>query len=365
MPALYLHVPSCREAAPPSASILVEALLREAERHARPPFLNAPFQMLYVGGGRPSALPLPALRTLIASCQDLFAGAALKEITLELHPADASPSALATLRALGITRLSIGTPPSAHPEMDSALDTAPALPRLLQAVRAAEFPSLSVDLYVGRAGPSPLDWKKRLRRLAALRAPHVALREGSAGAREAAEAEASGPAPPSFPHAMRFLAANGYQQYELTHFARPGHRSHYQEHTYAHGNILGLGPGAASFWWADRSTPTAARRWSNVEDSAAYATHLRNGFAPVSARESLSQQELAREYILLRLRSHAGLDLRVLKNRYSTVLGRRPTALLDRLRAEGLLHEAPERIRLTPRGRLLTDAITRRLLRAA
>jgi len=358
MPALYLHVPSCPGATPPGASTLVEALLREAERHARPPFLDAPFQTLYVGGGRPSALPPPALRTLIESCQNLFARAALEEVTLELHPADASPSALATLRALGITRLSIGAPPSARPEMDSA----PALPRLLQAVRAAEFLSLSVDLYVGRAPPSV--WKRRLRRLATLRAPHVALHEGSADARKAAETEASGPAH-SFAHAMRFLAANGYQQYELTHFARPGHRSHYQEHTYAHGNILGLGPGAASFWWADRSTPTTARRWSNVEDSAAYATRLRNGSAPVSARNSLSQQELAREYILLRLRSHAGLDLRVLKNRYGTVLGRRPTALLDRLQAKGLLHDAPERIRLTPRGRLLTDAITRRLLRAA
>lgn len=361
MPALYLHVPSCPGAAPPGASPLVEALLREAERHARPPFLNAPFQTLYVGGGRPSALPLPALRTLIESCQNLFARTALEEVTLELHPADASPSALAALRALGITRLSIGAPPSARPKMDSA----PALPRLLRAVRAAEFLSLSVDLYVDRAPPSV--WKKRLRRLVALRAPHVALYEGSVDtdAREAAETEASGPVHSSFAHAMRFLAANGYQQYELTHFARPGHRSHYQEHTYAHGNILGLGPGAASFWWADRSTPTTARRWSNVEDSAAYATRLRNGSAPVSTRESPSQQELAREYMLLRLRSHAGLDLRVLKNRYGTVLGRRPTALLDRLRTEGLLHDAPERIRLTPRGRLLADAITRRLLRAA
>jgi len=71
---------------------------------------------------------------------------------------------------------------------------------------------------------------------------------------------------------------------------------------------------------------------------------------------------LAREYILIRLQTRDGVSLPVLRNTYDLDLRSAAGPLLDRLRTEGLAHDTPDRLRLTRRGRLLTDAITRRLL---
>jgi oxygen-independent coproporphyrinogen-3 oxidase len=82
----------------------------------------------------------------------------------------------------------------------------------------------------------------------------------------------------------------------------------------------------------------------------------------VAAEEHLDRPELAREYILLRLRTSDGLDLQTLETLYGVDLRARKSAVLTRLGEAGLIHEGSASVRLTRRGRLLTDAITQRLL---
>lgn len=353
--ALYLHIPSPPWPPPYTAEALVATLAEEAAHYGNSPVAEAAVETLYIGGGRPSALPLPALRRLLGACRSSFDTGAVREITLELHPDDASPALLDALVPLGVTRLSIGAPSRAT----ARADTRPEWMRILRRGRAAGR-RLSVDLALAPTHPSRAAWKARLHRVVDLRVPHVALHElPSTTTDEYADAQTAD----RFAFAMHFLAAKGYQPYTLTHFARPGHRSFYQAHTYAHGNILGLGPGAESFWWPSRDAPSTARRWSNADAPAAYVSQRETGFAPLAAHDPMDRRALAREYLLLRLRTAEGLDLDVLAHRYNTALRRRATATLDRLRAEGLVHDAPDRLCLTPRGRLLADAITRRLMR--
>jgi oxygen-independent coproporphyrinogen-3 oxidase len=353
--ALYLHIPSPPWESPHTAEALVTTLAEEAAHYGTSPVAEAAVETLYIGGGRPSALPIPALRRLLGACRASFDTGAVREVTLELHPNDASPTLLDALAPLGITRLSVGAPSPAAADTDAL----PAWMRSIRRVRAAGR-RLSVDLALPPTHPARTAWNARLHRIVDLRVPHVALHERpSAATDERADARAAD----RLAFAMRFLAAKGYQPYTLTHFARPGHRSYYQTHTYAHGNILGLGPGAESFWWPSRDAPSTARRWSNANAPAAYVSQSQTGFPPVAAHDPLDRRALAREYLLLRLRTAKGLDLDVLAHRYDTALHRRASAALGRLRAEGLIHDVPDRVRLTPRGRLLTDAITRRLMR--
>jgi oxygen-independent coproporphyrinogen-3 oxidase len=164
--------------------------------------------------------------------------------------------------------------------------------------------------------------------------------------------------------AMTFLQSEGYDQYELTHFALPGHRSAHQEHYYAHGNYLGLGPGAESFWWIHREDGFGARRWKNVSDLGQYASLLDDRYPPVAFRRTLNQPELAHEYVLLRLRTSEGLDLDVLNRQYDVDLYSSRITLLDRLQEEGLIRADEHSLRLTNRGRLVADAITKQLLPA-
>lgn len=353
--ALYLHIPPPPWPPPHTAEALVTTLVDEAAHYGTSPVAEAPVETLYIGGGRPSALPLPALRRLLGACRSSFDTSAVQEVTLEMHPNDASPTLLDALASLGITRLSVGAPSRAAADAD----TPPAWMRSIRHGRAAGQ-RLSVDLALAPTRPSPAAWKARLHRVVDLRVPHVALHEVPSAA---TSPQASARTADRLAFAMRFLAAKGYQPYTLTHFARPTHRSQYQRHTYAHGNILGLGPGAESFWWPSRTTPSTARRWSNADAPAAYVSQSEGGFPPVAAHNPMDRHALAREYLLLRLRTAEGLDLDTLARRYDTALRSRAAATLDRLRAEELIHDVPNRVRLTPRGRLLADAITRRLMR--
>lgn len=357
MDALYLHVP--HRLAHPSA--FVAAACHEMELCAEPPFTDAPVRMLYVGGGRPSHLSPSALRTLVDACRQSFDASRLEEVTVELHPSDASAGVCEALRNLGITRLSIEGRSFVDAELQavemsySAADLRQTLNHALE----TGFDSVSVDLMFGGPHQSLSTWKASLQRAVDLRVPHVTLHELDAGEGTPREDEVRADC---FAFAMTFLRAKGYEQYELTHFARPGHHSRYQSHVYAHGNVLGLGPGAESFWWPERDSGTTAERWSNVTNVAAYVERLHDDEAPVARRETLDRPALAREYILLRLRTNDGLDLAVLENRYDCPLRRKKHDTLERLAAEGLIHHDPPHVRLTERGRLLTDAITQRLI---
>ena len=357
MAALYLHIPF---RTPPSSSETSEftaAVVQEMNRYARPPYTDAPFRAFYVGGGRPSSLPETALQTLVEAPRQQLGITEFDEVSIELHPADASMSFLETLHELGLTRLSIAARSFVDAELRAieALYSTEDLEGILRTARAIGVERLSVDLVFGGTEQSRSTWKNSLHNAVALRVPHITLHEREAEGNPKDEDDRAD----RFAFAMTFLDAKGYEQYELTHFARPGHRSRYQEQVYAHSNVLGLGPGAESFWWPDRAEPTSAQRWANVPDVATYVNQLRSDAWPVARREHFDRSALAREYVLLRLRTRNGLDLDVLNDRYNASLR---THRLDRLIQEGLLHDDPHRVRLTPRGRLLADAVTQRLL---
>ncbi len=368
MAGLYVHVPF-RAAPRPydhaytvvnptlNASVLATALAREIDRRANPVLEDVPIRSLYVGGGRPSLCPPGTLRPLVRALGRVVEPTILDEVTVELHPADTSPVYLSRLRRLGVTRLSIEG--LSFIEEDLAAVGAPHstddLARSIRQVRRAGFRQFSVDLLFGGAGQSRAGWKASLQRAVSLGVPHLTLHELDTGDAEKRADQLA--------FALTFLRAKGYAPYELTHFARPGHRSLHQEHVYAHGSILGLGPGAESFWTPDARDSSAARRWSNVADLTAYVERLRADASPMAHDKTMATSALAREYMLLRLRTQAGLDLNTLADRYDLRLQDQKADTLRRLRRRGLIHEEADRVALTDRGRLLTDAITRRLLR--
>jgi oxygen-independent coproporphyrinogen-3 oxidase len=369
---LYLHVPFRRARRPyddstylvggrPDVEQYRTALCRELRAEVRSHLVEEPMTTLYAGGGRPSLFPLPAVHALLRCLAAHLDLAGLTEATVEVSPADATARYVHGLRRMGVTRLSLEVL-SFSSGVLHALD-APHSPddarRALAHVQAAGFDTVSVDLLFGLPSQSVEAWTATLRQALAHDVPHITIQEAPADA-----PSSEGKRAEQMERAMTLLRSEGYEQYELTHFARPGHRSAHQENYYAHGNYVGAGPSAESFWWPDRLASGPARRWSNVGAPDRYARLLRRHHAPVASRQTLSRQALAREYILLRLRTDAGLDLDRLAAQYGVDLRDDHAALLGRLRDDGLIHDIPDRVRLTPRGRLLTDAITGRLLPA-
>lgn len=374
MAGLYIHIPFRRDAhayddsfgVDPSTTDeaqFVAALRRELQMYGENYLSEEPLRTVYLGGGTPSLLSLQSIHDLLDALRTAVDVSALEEITMELTPSTVSADYLQGLRQMGVDRLSIEALSFSNEDL-RALDaphTAEAVATCLREARATGVTNLSVDLFFGWPEQSHTDWTAALKRAADLDLPHLTLLEAPSQAGPVASDKALAH---RLKHAMTMLRSEGYEQYELTHFARPGARSRHQENYYAHGNQLGLGPSAESFWWPRRPDRGHARRWSNVSDVDRYIALLRDRFPPIAFRQTLDRRALAQEYVMLRLRTEGGLDLDHLAQQYGVDLRAEQARLLDRLQDEHLIRAVDHRIRLTVRGRLVTDGITETLMPA-
>jgi oxygen-independent coproporphyrinogen-3 oxidase len=398
---LYVHVPfrerprSYDDAfyvrpndASASSSEYVSAVCRELRFYAHQYAADDGIETIYAGGGRPSLLRLGEVQSVVNTVLDLFDTSAITEATAEVNPADATREYLRGLNALGFNRLSLPVL-SFYPDDLAALGTPHSSADAIRAVRLAHhagFEHLSIDLLFGRPGGSFERWKANLQQAVDLRIPHLAIAEWTGDdPTEDAAVQSNGDdqreveTAKSLSFAISYLERNGYTQYELTHFARDGHRSRHHDATYAHANQLGVGPSAHSLWWSRDTEKAPARRWANVRDLDRYVDLLGRRYPPVAFRQTLPWPTLAQEYVMLRLRTGEGLDLGRLRRTYGLDLLERRGDLLHTLAEKGLVEhadapvpasesgteraeEAGPRIRLTPRGRLVTDGITQRLL---
>lgn len=370
MAGLYVHVPFRYERRPydeseyeagrsPDVPAFETALRRELRFYAHRFAEDEPMTTIYAGGGRPSLLPLSTVHSILTTLVEVFDASTFQEATAEISPADAEPRYVHGLKRMGFDRLSLEVLsffPNALATLNAS-HTAVQGVRAIQVVREAAFDSLSVELLFGWDTLSLENWEATLRHAVAMNIPHITISEVPEGRMEKASSDELAD---QMKLAITFLQSEGYHQYELTHFARSGHRSKHQENYYAHGNYLGIGPSAETFWWPARSS--RARRWANVNDPSRYAQLLDDRHPPVAYRRTLDAQSLAREYIFLRLRTESGLSLPEFQERYGIDLRSENEELLDLLRDVGMIHEEPNTVRLTIQGRLVADAITQRLM---
>lgn len=345
-------------------SPFVSALRKELRSHTDTHAVREPMSTLHIGGGRPSLLPLGSIHSLLRTFIDIFDTSVFEEATAETYPADATTGYLRGLQRMGINRVHLPVLsffPSALQAIDAPHTAAEAV-RAIRRVEETGFDSLSIDLLFGRPDQTLSDWRAVLQLAVGMDLPHLTLIEATNNLGPTASDEVIAD---QLEFAIRFLQSEGYNQYELTHFAKDGHSSLHQKNYYAHGNQLGAGPSAESFWWPRRNHPGNAHRWANVADLDEYVSLLNETTSPVAYRETLDRIELAREYIMLRLRTRAGLDLDHLCGQYGVDLPAERGDELDQLRDKGLIHWKERTVRLTNQGVLKADAITQRLLPAA
>jgi len=366
---LYLHIPFRPAAHPPLDAYTevdpglhtpyVQALVREIAHYGDRYGATEPIDTLHIGGGTPSLLHVDDLRRVLQAVLDGF-DAPLQEATIEVAPGHASADYLDSVQALGFTRVSLGVQ-SFYPDDRRALgfpSVADDMEPIVARCHAAGFDSFSIDLTFGWGEQEDAYWAANLARAARLEVPHLTLSEVTDDERAASKDQIS----TRYRRALEVLTDRGYEPYEIANFARPGHRSRQNEAYWSHANYLGLGTSAHSFWW--HGLP--AYRWANVTPSSRYAALIRQGHAPTEGREARSLDDLADEYVVLRLRTRDGLDLDHLSRRYGLDLTDMAADALDDLMEEGYLtHDAAtNRLQLTVDGLLVCDAVTQHLLQA-
>jgi oxygen-independent coproporphyrinogen-3 oxidase len=221
--------------------------------------------------------------------------------------------------------------------------------------RTAGFEHVSLDLIYGTPGESAADWRRSLEAAVAAGPDHVSAYALTVetGTRLAARIRRGElPAPDDDVLADRYLVADqvltaaGLRWYEISNWAAAGpSRCAHNMLYWTGGDWWGIGPGAHSH--------VSGTRWWNVRHPAAYAARIAAGRSPGQAREILSGPERQLERVMLLIRLAEGCPVAILsqaarKNAQSVV-------------ADGLATCAGARIVLTPRGRLLADAVAREL----
>ena len=315
-----------------------------------------PAQTVFFGGGTPTLLPAADLASMLRAVREDLGIAPGAEVTTEANPDSVTPEGLAQLAEAGFTRVSFGMQ-SAVPHVLAVLERTHDPARVPSAVRWAREAGLevSLDLIYGTPGESHDDLRASLDAALACEPDHVSayaliVEQGTKLAGQMRRGEV--PEPSDDDEADKYeivddtLTAAGFSWYEVSNWAREPENA--CEHNLAYwrgGDWWGIGPGAHSH--------VGGVRWWNVKHPTAYAGRLGRGESPAHAREVLGADDRRVEDVLLRSRLAEGFD--------PAWWGVRPQAA--QLLLDGLLEPAPQgRVALTRRGRLLADAVVRRLL---
>jgi len=314
--------------------------------------LDDSLRTLYVGGGTPSLLGEGAMEELAAVVGPGRLGASDLEWTAEANPESLTQELVSAWRRAGVNRLSIGvqTFDAEALQWMGRLHGADGAERAVEVARTGGLTNLSVDLIFGLPGRLKRSWRQDLERALALEVPHVSLygltvEEGTPLGRAVRKGKEAPVADQQYRDeyllAAELFASAGYEHYEVSNFAIPGHRSRHNS-VYWDGNpYLGLGNGAHSF-------AAPIRRW-NLREWSSYSESARAGDLPEHDREVVDTEARKIEQLWLGLRTSEGLPLRDLDERQRGLAG----AWSERgwtLALEGAL-------RLSPEGWLLLDEL--------
>ncbi|MCP9236819.1 radical SAM family heme chaperone HemW [Lewinella sp. JB7] len=315
---------------------VVDALVRELSvRRGELP--DGPVPSIYFGGGTPSILSAAELVRLFRAIRGAgyWNGDSDTEITLEANPDDLSEEAIAVLAGSPVNRLSIGIQSFDEADlrfMNRAHDARQALAAVGK-VRAAGFDNLSIDLIYGAQTTTDETWSRNLHVATDLGVNHVAAYALTVEPKTALGHQvATGAVPDTsdrrfavqFGMLIDHLTAAGFEQYEISNFARPGHRSRHNSGYWTGRPYLGIGPGAHSFDGQFR------RRW-NVSNNARYAKvwpEIATADAFVDAGPLLYTEELLRprdrynEFVMTSLRRTEGVAVAELNRRFGADLAR-------------------------------------------
>jgi oxygen-independent coproporphyrinogen-3 oxidase len=315
---------------------------------------------VFFGGGTPTLLPVSQLAQLLGGIRDAWGLAADAEVTTEANPDSVTTESLEELAAAGFTRVSFGMQ-SAVPHVLATLERThdpERIPLVVEWARAAGL-QVSLDLIYGTPGESLDDWRASLELAVAQHPDHLSayaliVETGTKLARQIARGEVAEPdddlQADMYELADGMLGEAGYAWYELSNWAtEPAHRSRHNLSYWTGQDWWGVGPGAHSH--------VGGVRWWNVKHPAAYAERIAAGVSPAAGRETLDAATRRTETVLLTSRVSDGLPISELD-----LAGRDAVAGLI---ADGLIDGRSAlngRIVLTLGGRLLADAVVRRLL---
>ena len=371
---IYIHVPFCRSkcqycdfySVTTKEYKLLDGYQDAVCAHVKEAGALAPdyvVDTIYFGGGTPSFFGADGMVAILAAIRKTFRVSSTAEITFEANPDSVSDRLLRRLRSEGFNRVSLGI----QCDDDEILKKLGRPHTYEQAVAAVKrirkfrFKNLSLDLMYGLPGQSLQDWERTLTNVLKLQPEHIScyglkVEEGTPLYRyhEFCNLADDDTQADMYLSAIEILRQHGYRQYEISNFCRKGMVSRHNLKYWNGDPYLGFGPNASSDFGGSRFTI--------IRDLQGYIDGIKHGGQVLQDIQEIAPRERAGEYLMMRLRTAAGIDPKVYERRYLLPFAPLEKCLME-CKEKGLATKTFDgRWHLTPNGFLLSNSIISDLL---
>lgn len=371
---IYVHIPFCLSkcaycdfnSAPPASDEIVtkyiDALIAHIESYREVCSEYEP-DSVFIGGGTPTSIPPEELFRLIKAVKRNFRLTKDCEFSIECNPATASYSTLSRLHRMGVNRISFGLQ-SAHENELKALSRCHSradFARSFHMARDARFDNINVDLMFGIPYQTMQSLGHTLRYVTGLRPDHISLYDLKIEPNTPFGKNYSTIAPTlpdedteadMYLASVDFLRRQGFGQYEISNFARPGHACRHNLKYWNCDEYLGLGVSAHSFF--------NGTRFSFTGDVEKYI----NGVTLPSSRlkitdecEKIEERERMGEYVMLRMRLAAGISSSEFIRKFGLSFEELFGDKIARLKEGGYMRVRNGNYSLTPQGMFVSNYI--------
>ncbi|MEO8573424.1 MAG: radical SAM family heme chaperone HemW [Pyrinomonadaceae bacterium] len=312
---------------------------------------------VYFGGGTPSLLSPKEVEVILKAVKLEFDVSPTAEITMEMNPATVTIESLNGYRALGVNRASFGV----QTFNDRALKLlarghdANDARNTFRLLRDAGFENISFDLIGGLPGQTFDDWRRNLGEAISMQPEHLSLylleiHEATPLAEQIRSGRQPKPddelAAEMYEHMVEKLSAAGYEQYEISNFAKPGFESQHNSKYWRLDPVYGFGVSAHSF--------DGYQRHANERDTAKYVQSIEDALSAEVFRERIV---VASEYAFLGLRLADGLDLDEYRRRFGFAIEEKYALELQTATDNGLIQLEEGRLILTDKGKVFSNEV--------
>ncbi|MGJ9381681.1 radical SAM family heme chaperone HemW [Salipaludibacillus sp. CF4.18] len=324
-------------------------------------------ETIYVGGGTPTSLSTEQLKRLLLSIKSHFPLADPVEWTVEVNPGSADKEKLAMLKEIGVNRLSIGAQ-TFDPKLLQAINRdhkTSDIERTVHMSREAGITNLSLDLMFGLPNQTMAQWESTLKEACDLPIEHISAYSLKVEAKTVfyqmhrkgqlsllpQELEAD-----MYEKLREVLQINDFQQYEISNFAKNGLKSEHNLTYWNNDEYYGIGAGAHSY-------VNGVRR-ANNGPLPKYMKALRQNALPYLEEHEVPVKEKMEEQMFMGLRKLEGISSETFYERFSLGIHDVFPDVIDSLKANSLLEEKNQFIRLTDKGLLLGNEVFEKFLLA-
>lgn len=367
---IYIHIPFCKQACVYcnfhfSTSLrykdeMVDAIQRELEMQAGQ-LAGVPIGTLYFGGGTPSLLSADEINRLAETVQRNYNAGNIAECTLEANPDDLDKNYIKALGSTPVNRLSIGVQSFFDRDL-LYMKRAHSAQEADYAIKAAQdrgLTNISIDLIYGTPGLTDKDWTNNLDKVKELGVQHFSAYALTVEERTALYSDIlkkkSAPVDPEqasgqFDILSERAAMMGYEHYEISNLALPGHYAMHNTNYWRGLPYLGIGPSAHSF------DGHRARRWNVANNQQYLKSILQDNKVPFE-EEHLTDVQVLNEYIMTSLRTMWGCDLGLIAQKYGADAVKTMLHEAEEHLEKGRIYVQDDKMILTQKGRLFADGI--------